>query len=316
METRSRFDQSPSRRVLVTGGSGALGRRVISLLIGAGWDVTALVHRNAVPVPAGPGTIRIASGTVGDPTAILWVLPEVDAVCHLAAYLPSDYASPAYASACFEINALATLQLGGLCAEHGKRFVFCSSGQAYVHSSVAVTEDAPLYPAERATFYLASKLSGELFIEHLRRHHGLEAIIFRIGSCYGPGMPRNSVVAFFMAQALARKPLPVRDGGVPSSDFVYVDDVVQLITAALEAGAGGVYNLGSGTATSVLQLAHAVKETFPEFPVSIEVEPVGRSAPASFAPLSMAKTRAMWDQSPTPLKAGLAAFRAHLEQES
>lgn len=284
------------------------------MLIGAGWDVSALVHRN--PVPAGPGKIRMVSGDIGDPATMLPILSEVDAVCHLAAYLPPDYQDPAYAAACFEINALATLQLGRLCAEQGKRFVFCSSGQAYVYSSVAVTEDAPLYPAERATFYLASKLSGEVFIEHLRRHHGLEAIILRVGSCYGPGMPRGSVVAFFMEQALARKPLPVRDGGVTSCDFVYVGDVARLITAALEVGAAGVYNAGSGIATSVLELAHAVKATFSEFPVIIDVAPAERPAPASFPALSMTKARDVWGHSPTSLNNGLAAFRNYLERES
>jgi nucleoside-diphosphate-sugar epimerase len=288
---------------------------VISLLIGDGWDVTALVHRNAVPVPAGPGRLRMVSGNMADPANMLSALSEVDAVCHLAAYLPPDYESPAYASTCFEVNAFATLRLGSLCADQGKRFVFCSSGQAYSPSPVAVTEDAPLYPAERATFYLASKLSGELFIEHLRRNHGLGAITFRVGSCYGPGTPRNSVVAFFMAQAIARKPLPVRDGGVPSCDFVYIGDVARLVTAALETGVDGIYNAGSGTATSVLDLANAVKETFSEFPVGIDVAPAAGPAPASFPPLSMAKTRRMWGHSPTPLKAGLAAFRTHLERE-
>jgi UDP-glucose 4-epimerase len=314
VETPSRFDRG-SRRILVTGGSGALGRHVISLLIGHGWQVTALVHRNAVPVPAGPERLRIVSGNMADPANMLSAVSEVDAVCHLAAYLPPDYVSPSYASACFEVNALATLQLGRLCVDQGKRFVFCSSGQAYSPSPVAVTEDAPLYPAERATFYLVSKLSGELFIEHLRRHNGLDAITFRVGSCYGPGMPERSVVASFMRQAIARKPLLVRDGGVPSCDFVYIADVARLITAALETGAGGVYNLGSGTATSVLELAYAVKKTFSDLPVDIDMASAERPAPASFPPLSMAKTQAMWGHSPTSLQAGLGAFRTHLEQE-
>jgi UDP-glucose 4-epimerase len=128
-------------------------------------------------------------------------------------------------------------------------------------------------------------------------------------------MPRNSVVAFFMAQAIARKPLPVRDGGVPSCDFVYIGDVARLVTAALETGVDGIYNAGSGTATSVLDLAHAVKATFSEFPVGIDVAPAAGRAPASFPPLSMAKAQAMWGHSPMSLKAGLAAFRTHLERE-
>jgi hypothetical protein len=58
-----------------------------------------------------------------------------------------------------------------------------------------------------------------------------------------------------------------------------------------------------------------VTEAFSDLTVGIDMASAERPAPASFPPLSMAKTQAMWGHSPTSLKAGLAAFRTHLEQE-
>ncbi|MBB3937540.1 UDP-glucose 4-epimerase [Aureimonas phyllosphaerae] len=284
------------------------------LLVSQGHHVTALVHRSPVPSFPGPGTIRTIVGDLCGEALVDDAVADADVVCHLAAFLPPDYADPAYAQACFETNAMAVLRLATCCAGAGKRLVHCSSGQAYAWSGDAITEDAALYPAERATFYLASKLTGELFVEHLRRRHGLASIVFRVGSCYGPGMERGSVVGFFMAQASAGKPLPVHDGGTAECDFVHVDDVARLIEAAVRGGEPGVYNAGSGMAHSVLDLARAVRATFPDFAVTIEAQPFAGEPQRSFPALSMAKTQAMWGHVPTSLVDGLAMLRARSEE--
>jgi hypothetical protein len=65
----------------------------------------------------------------------------------------------------------------------------------------------------------------------------------------------------------------------------------------------------------VLELAYAVRKTFSDVPVGIDMASAKPPAPASFPPLSMAKTQAMWGHSPTSLQAGLTAFRTYLEQE-
>lgn len=298
-------------KVLVTGGSGAVGRHVLPLLLEGGHCVTALVHRGVIR--ADHENLGAIEGDLLDPSTLLHAVREADCVCHLAAFVPDDYQDAGCAAACFQVNALATLHLAELCTRLNKRLVSCSSGQAYVHSAEPVTEEARLYPAEHATYYLASKLAGELFVEHLRRQQGLEAVTFRVGSCYGPGMRDGSVLSTFMSRALARKSLTVRNDGRQTCDFVHVGDVARLIVSAVQGGASGVYNAGSGVATSVADLASTIREMFPELSVGIEFVETEESPRASFPALCMDKTRACWGQPITSLKAGLAAFRTCME---
>jgi UDP-glucose 4-epimerase len=315
VETPSRFEDD-RRRVLLTGGSGSLGRHVLAILVKEGWNVSVVSHRSAVPVPPGPGQVRFVQGRLDQPDSLREDLSEVEVVCHLAAYLPSNYEDSAEARACFEVNCLNTLHLAELCAQMGNRLVFCSSAQAYIDSNIPVGEDAGLYPAERAPYYLTSKLAAEILVENLRRRHGLEAVTFRLGSCYGPGMPARSVVSLFMQRALAGAPLIVRDGGSSRCDFVYVGDVAQLIVQAIKGGRSGVYNAGSGVATSVLELAQAVDAALADHGVRIDVEPPSRLPHSSFPALDMAKTKREWGHAPTSLRDGLAAFRSFLEEEA
>jgi nucleoside-diphosphate-sugar epimerase len=127
-------------------------------------------------------------------------------------------------------------------------------------------------------------------------------------------MPEKSVVTIFMRCAMEGRPMQVRDGGIPSYELVYVRDVSGLIVAALERGECGVYNAGSGVSTSVLELAETVRDTFPERRIDVVVAPSEGDIPASFAPLSMSRTKAIWGCEPTPLCAGLREFRRYLEQ--
>ncbi len=307
---------SRPQRVLVTGASGAVGRHLVSMLLVAGRDVLALSRQSSIASPAGLDSLQVLLGDILDQSVVQSAVSQSDAVCHLAAYLPPDYLSPTHAARCFEVNALATQRIAQQCAEQNKRFIYCSSAQAYVYSDRPVAEDDPMYPAERATYYLVSKLAGELFVEHLRRTQGLQALSFRVSSSYGPGMPQRSLVRSFVDRAHAGMPLVVQHGGVPTCDFVYVGDVAQLIAAAIDEGECGIYNAGSGASTSILELAQAIQSLFAPAPIPIEVVPPLRDTPSNFPALSMEKTKRMWNHEPTPLDAGLRKYLSKLERTS
>lgn len=306
----------PARRVLVTGAAGFLGRHAVAALLGAGWEVEALVHARGLPERLRAGGVRVRRGDVTRLSTVRAATARVDAVLHLAAYVPPDQGDPAHAAACLQTNALATLQLARCALERpGCRFVYASAGNAYADARGAAAEGRPLYPAARATYYLASKVAGELFVEHLRRARGLPAVSLRVSTPYGAGMPERSVVARFMACALQGLPLDVWDGGAPRYDYVYAADVVGLAVAALGGGTPGVYNAGSGAARSVLELAQAVADTFPDRRVPIEVIPARGPVPASFPALVVARAARRWGYRPRDLRAGLAAYREALERE-
>ena len=122
------------------------------------------------------------------------------------------------------------------------------------------------------------------------------------------------VLARFMQLARNDYPLEVRDGGRFQADYVYVNDVVTLALAAAEFGESGVYNVGSGHAHSVLELAQAVAAVFPEHGVRITVQPALEHGPSGFAALAIDKAVLTWGYQPLPLAEGLVRFRQELER--
>ena len=249
-----------------------------------------------------------------DHEAIRKTASRVDAVCHIAAYIPSDYEDISQAERCLKVNSLGTLELAATAMQRpGRRFVHLSSSNAYSTETVIAGEESPMYPAARATYYLASKLTGELYVEHLRRTRGLNSVSLRVSSVYGYGMLEGTVVSRFVSAAHDGNDLEVRDGGIPAYDFVYVEDIASLVVHALTSGSSGIYNAGSGRSTSVLELANCVMEIYRDTPVSIRVRaPEGR-VPQSFPALEMTKAAKAWDHKPTELRLGLKSYRKDLE---
>jgi UDP-glucose 4-epimerase len=302
-------------RVLVTGAAGFLGRCLVAELSSYGCEVVALVHKRGLTEDLVMQVARVVEGDITDADTWREAASEVDAICHFAAYIPPHYEDSSYAEACLQVNSLATLELAQIALRRPNcRFIYASAGNAYGFTNQVATEESLIYPADRATYYLASKLVGELYVENLRRTAGLESICFRISTPYGFGMAQESAVAQFMKRAHEGLPLQVVDGGIPTYDFVHVINVVQLVAAALRDGQPGVYNVGSSTGHSVLELAQAVADTYPERKVSIEVKPALDSIPASFGALSIDKAVKMWGYRPLSLLEGLADFRKRMEE--
>jgi nucleoside-diphosphate-sugar epimerase len=237
------------------------------------------------------------------------------AVCHLAAFLPPNMADSAFAERCYQVNALASLRLAEAALAAGtRRFIFASSANAYAPKPHPATEDEVPYPAGRATYYLASKLTAELYLDHLSRTRDLALTTLRLSSVYGPGTA-GGVVARFMALAAAGQPLTVRDGGIPRTDHVYIDDVVDLVARALEQPETGTFNAGSGEHISLSDLAHSVRATYPERDVEIRTEPPAGEPAPSFAALDIGKARLAFGYAPRTLSDGLAALRKAMEYE-
>ena len=299
-------------QVVVTGASGFIGQHLVTALLKNGHEVTAILHEHDLPAYLKVAALKVVWGGAENLSPIRTAILQADVVCHLAALILRGHPDFWGAKRSLEINGLFTLRIAKFALEGSARMIFLSTGQIYCYSETPVTEDAAVYPVERGTYYLASKLLGELYVEHLRRTRSLLTIILRVGCCYGPGM-RESVVSCFMNSAVAGLPLTVFDGGRPTHDFVYVSDVVDTIIYALETGDPGIYNIGSGYASSILELAQAVVETFPDRDVPIEIDPPLKCMPASFSALSIEKAVATWNYHPLSLSEGLAEYRRQLE---
>lgn len=298
-----------SKRIaIVTGACGFLARNLIPSLVDLGWHVIGVSREGR----AGDANETLTwdefwSGDIVGTRAI-------KAVFHLAACIPPDMEDSVYAAECLNANGLLTLRLAELIAAHGAaRFVHCSSGQIYRYQTHAATEYQPVLPLRRACFYLSSKLLGEIYVDRTRALLGLDAITFRIGSCYGPWMPEKSLVSRFAALAREGKPLVVRHGGLERFDLVYVDDVVQFLIHGAISKMQGVFNVGSGRAVTVREVAEAVNRIFGNKAGVLEDMASGPAPQRGFAPLSMKRTTAAFGLKPRVLSKGLSDLHSWLE---
>ena len=307
---------SSFRKVFLTGGTGFIGRHLLHTLLDRGSPVVALARDpktfDSLLSPE-KDRLTIVRGDDASLDSYRDAVLACDAVCHIAAFIPPDFRDPAHAERCMEVNALWTLQLALLAAaKPGIRFVYLSSGACYTPSTEPVDEDSPLFPAARATYYLASKLAGELYVEQMRHARKLGSVILRVGSVYGHGSPSKGMISHFVARARQGETLRVLNGGNASSDLTHVSDIAKLCAAALLQGEPGIYNAGTGTATTALEAARTVAEIFHERAPRIEVTP-GEPAFASFPALSMKKSSAAFDHQPLTLRQGLELDKRMLE---
>jgi UDP-glucose 4-epimerase len=293
---------------VVTGASGFLAKNLIPTLLEQGWRVIAVSREKSTDHAYQTLTWEeFWTGNLLDPT-------QIKAVFHLAAFIPPNMEDSAYAAECLNTNSLLTLRLAEHIGTHSKgRFIHCSSGQVYRFQKRAATECQHVPPPHRACFYLASKLLSETYVERTRKALGLDTIIFRVGSCYGPGMPERSLVSRFLAFAEQGKPLPLRNGGAEQFDLVYAPDVVRLLIRGATSTKQGLFNAGSGHAVTVRQVAETVNRIIGNQAGVVYEEPSTPPLQPGFAPLSTVRTLKEFGWNPRTLSEGLKDFRSWIE---
>lgn len=294
------------KRVLVTGANGFIGKRVLKALSRERWAPTVLSRDHAFRAPPG---VEALYGDLDTPDSLKNALDNIDAVVHLAAFIPDNLADPAFAEACVRRNGLATLALADAAAKKNlDRFIYVSSGNVYAAEATHPSENSPLYPSTHATYYLASKVLGETYVQHLSQARGLKSAILRIGSVYGHDMKPKSAVATFMRVAAEGGTIELKDGGLATYDLVYVDDIAALIVSALESSAPGIYNAGGGQACTLEQMARTAANTFPERAAQISLLPIGANPFRGFPCLDIAKAKQVFGYAPRSLQEGFASY--------
>ena len=240
--------------VLVTGGTGFVGRHLVPALEAAGHDATVLVRRD-VEVP-GAATVRadLASPVSG--------LPAVDAVMHLA---QANVPYPEGTSELDAVNVASTLTLLDHALQCGGRFVLASSGSVYGFGPRPFVETDALTPPD---FYAATKVRAESFVESYSDR--VATAVVRLFFPYGAGLERR-LVADVGARVREGRPVELRHGGRPRINPVCVDDVVALLLRLLEEPGGRVVNAAGPERCDIRELALTWGEVLGREPVFEDV---------------------------------------------
>ena len=249
-------------KVLVTGANGMVGRAVVSA---APAEVTSLRSQvgpdRADPVPGSGTSGGLDRGAsivcdIADREAIGAVADGVDVVVHLAGP-PSVAASFADPIEFLRAHVLGTATIVQLCQELAiPRLVYVSSAEVYGRPRRnPVDEGEPLVPRSP---YGAAKVGAESIIGAAATVTGLDAIVLRPFSVYGPGTRRDSVLGVILEQALAGPSMQLRSlGGI--RDYCFVGDLAEAVWRAARADLVGLhtFNIASGHGTRVDELARA-----------------------------------------------------------
>src|SRR6516225_583542 len=286
-------------RVLVTGGAGFIGRRVVRALLAEGHEVTVADLR-----AFGDPEVRSVTGDLCDPgVPERAVGPGTDVIIHLAAftYVVASVNDPV---STYRLNVDATARLLELARESDVQAFLLASTNAVVGNvgSAVISEQTVLRPL---TPYGATKAAAEMLLSSYANCYGIAGAALRFSNVYGPGMTeKDSFVPRLMRAARDGEGVQVRGDGTMLRDLVHVDDVVQGVLAAWRAGYTGPLILGAGRSVSVNEMVTtARKVTGAAIPA--EQVPVGHGEmPAVVLDISAAK--ALGYRPAYDLEAGMA----------
>jgi len=240
---------SDPSRVLVTGGAGFIGRRVVHALLAEGHEVTVADLR-AFPDPE----VRSVTGDLCDPDgAARAVRPGTDVIIHLAA-VTSVLASVQDPVSTHRLNVDATARLLESARENEVGTFLLASTNAVTGNvgRAVISEQTVLRPL---TPYGATKAAAEMLLSAYANSYGITGAALRFSNVYGPGMAeKDSFIPRLMRAARDGEGVQVRGDGEMIRDVVHVDDVVQGVLAAWRARHTGPLILGSGQSVTVNEM--------------------------------------------------------------
>ena len=286
-------------QVLVTGGAGFIGRRLVRALLETGADVTVADLR-AFPDDA----VRSVVGDLCDPSVVASaVRPGTQVIIHLAAVtrVLLSIEDPAGTHA-LNVTATAGLLEQARLKEIGSFVLASTNAVTGDVGSATINEQIALRPL---TPYGATKAAGEMLLGSYAACYGMTGCALRFSNVYGPGMAeKDSFVPRLMRAARDGRGVQVFGDGTQVRDLVHVDDIVAGIFTALRSGFSRPLILGAGESVTVNEIVTAARSvTGADIPVeNIAAKP--GEMPAVIVDISAAK--ALGYSPAHDLKSGMA----------
>jgi UDP-glucose 4-epimerase len=249
-------DGLQGRRILVTGGSGFIGRHVVADLRGAGAQVRVV---DLQPHP--DRDVDLVQGDIADADVLGAAFDGgFDGVVHLAA-VTSVLRSVEHPVLTYRTNVEGTAMLLEAARGAGAASLVFTSTNAVTGPmrGSAITEGEVLQPL---TPYGATKAAGEMLMSAYTAVYGLRCVPLRLTNVYGPGMQaKDSIVARLMRAIRLGTTFEIYGDGLQVRDYVHAADV----TAAVRLGLGderwsGPMVIGAGRSLSVLDVIEAVRQ--------------------------------------------------------
>lgn len=251
---------------LVTGGAGFIGSHLVERLVRDGHRVRVLDNlstgrlANLEPIQA---DCEFIAGDILDRELVAKAVAGCEVVYHQAALasVPRSVADPVATHHACATGTLVVLDEAR--KARVRRVVYAASSSAYgnqpADKKIETQRPAPLSP------YATAKLAGEHYCSAFWHSYGLETVALRYFNVFGPRQnpagPYAAVIPLFANKLLEGVPPTIFGDGLQKRDFTFIENVVSanLLAGAAEAGAGEVFNVGTGHSISVLEVFEKIR---------------------------------------------------------
>ena len=262
-------------RCLVIGGNGFIGSHLVDALAAQGHEVSVFDRFSANTTAYSATGVRRIPGDFLNAADVTDAVAGQELVWH---FLSTTTPATAENDPTLDVrtNITASIALFEASSRAGvSKLYFASTGGAVYGDQPAglIAENAlpePISP------YAIGKLAIEGYLRYFRRRHGLDSVSFRISNPYGPRQRANKkqgVIPIFLERVASGLPVTVLGDGSMIRDFIYVEDAARdMASIAGLPTTHEVYNIGSGTGTSVAEVVDVVR-TVTQRDVSIEYRP-------------------------------------------
>jgi len=289
---------------LVTGGAGFIGSHVCERLLGAGHAVWAfddlndfydprIKQRNLCGLEALGKPFQFVHGDVTDAAAVAALFERVkfDQVIHLAARagVRPSLKEPALYQ---RVNVEGTVHVLEAARKSGvRKLILASSSSVYgVNAKVPFAESDPIFTA--ISPYAASKLACEA-LGHVYHHvYGLDIVMLRFFTVYGPRQRPDLVIHKFARLIHAGRPIPVFGDGSTARDYTYISDIVDGVMACTRQEFGyEIFNLGESQTVTLSRLIELLEAALGR-KARVDRRPLQPGdVPITFADISKARAR-------------------------
>ncbi len=255
------------QRCLVTGGAGTIGSTIVDQLVGAGAGEVVVLdnfvrgRKENLAGVLGSGKVRVVEGDIRDRGLVADLMAGIDLVFHQAAIRITQCAEEPRLA--LEVLVDGTYDIVEAAADAGVRKVVAASSASVYGLAEQFPTTERHHPYANDTLYGAAKTFNEGLLRSFHAMRGLDYVALRYFNVYGPRMDIHGVytevLIRWMERIEAGQPPLILGDGTQTMDFVFTEDIARAnLLAASSDATDEVFNIGSGTETSLSELAQAL----------------------------------------------------------
>lgn len=305
--------------ILFLGGAGFIGSNLIRTLITRSDDVKLYVLEPPFAnISRLDGMeVQVFRGTLQDIDFVQSIIEanHIDTIVHLVATIIPGSTFEDYKRE-YQQVIFPTIELMQYCAQKDIKFVYFSSGGTVYGNRTDMTPFKETDPMAPISYYGWSKQMMENSILYVHRTAGLKYLIVRPSNPYGHGQnihAKQGLIAVALGKILAGEPIVVWGDGSNVRDYIYIDDLCEVLCQLLEKDVcNTTLNIGSGVGASINDIIQVLRDVVRE-EVQVEYQPA-RKVDVSHMILDNTRLRHYVDIPNTPLSEGIIAFYREMKR--